>query len=425
MRYCCVPYSFLHFTLIHIDLDRACDRNFLYSFFRLYSQGYILSKFTIMDLNRIIERDATNTSYKYALLRATSSIAVNHSPMIIDDCKVCYSTGFLVEKWIEYYYPVIDSETFIPQKNAEKEHDKTSRKIAFRGLFKQLTDFYRPYGGFKAFWNDYKRGTINPEVNVICLDLAKSIWYTITRYPMKHLGYSVTGKHYSFYGFTKRSRIPQTTSFSQETLLHHFGSFSLENSFHQILRTLGDYISGEYSILKKWIEFTVKADTTGAVKPQYIYQILNTSPEEERDVHDSQMFFKDLMSTQGSLECTWTGRRITSPEALAIDHAIPFSVWRNNDLWNLLPTHSRVNMHKRDMIPSDSLLEERRDLIISYWETLLEGFCYRFSREVKVSLMDGCDSSFSLDYVFNSLVDKCRHLIEVRGLPTWSYGAVR
>ena len=378
-----------------------------------------MSKFAVKDLNRILERDATDTTYKYALLRATCHTVGTHRPLKIENGMVWYPTGFLVEKWIEYYYPIIDSETFIPQKNAEKEHDKNSKKIAFRPLFKQLTEHYKPHGGFKAFWIDYKNGTINSEVNEICLNLAKSIWYTITRYPMKHLGYSVTGKHYSFYKYTNRSRIPRGTRFSQASLLYDFGKFSLDVSFYETLKNFGYYVSGEYSILNKWIAFTVKADPTGTVKPQYIFQVLSISPEQERDVLDSQMFFSDLMRAQGDLECTWSGRRINRSKLLAIDHVIPFSVWGNNDLWNLLPVHSKVNIMKRDMIPSSDLLEERRGRILSYWEALLEGFRYRFSREVEVSLLDASGPRCSLDLVFDGLVDKCRYLVDVRGLPAW------
>ena len=81
-------------------------------------------------------------------------------------------------------------------------------------------------------------------------------------------------------------------------------------------------------------------------------------------------------------------------------------------------------MQKRDMIPSEGLLEERRGRILGYWEALLEGFRYRFSREVEVSLLDGVCSGWSLDGVFDCLVGKCRHLVEVRGLSAWRLGDV-
>ena len=172
--------------------------------------------------------------------------------------------------------------------------------------------------------------------------------------------------------------------------------------------------------LNKWIEFTVRADAEKRLQPQQVYQVLTTSPLEERDVYESQAFFKSLLNSNGSLECIWSGKPILSPETLAIDHMIPFCVWKNNDLWNLLPSHSKVNLQKRDMIPSNNLLEDRRDKILGYWEALVDGFRYRFTKEVEVSLMDGHGSGWSLDRVFDSLADKCQYMIEVRGLPSWS-----
>jgi hypothetical protein len=237
---------------------------------------------------------------------------------------------------------------------------------------------------------------------------------------MKHLGYSVTGDHYSYYNYTDRSRISSKNRFSQDSLIQDFGIFSLDDSFYDTLRTFGYYVSGEYSILNKWIEFTVRADTDKMIQPQLVYQILTTSPEEERDVYDSQAFFKNLLSRRGGLECVWSGRTIRTPEAMAIDHMVPFSVWKNNDLWNLLPTHAKVNLQKRDLIPSERLLQDRRDKILGYWEALIDGFRYRFTKEVEVSLMDGHGSGWSLDRVFNSLAEKCQYMIEVRGLPSWS-----
>jgi hypothetical protein len=35
------------------------------------------------------------------------------------------------------------------------------------------------------------------------------------------------------------------------------------------------------------------------------------------------------------LECVWTGGRLV--QRFDIDHGIAFSLWRNNDLWNLFP----------------------------------------------------------------------------------------
>ncbi|WP_322496677.1 HNH endonuclease domain-containing protein [Chloroflexus sp.] len=50
----------------------------------------------------------------------------------------------------------------------------------------------------------------------------------------------------------------------------------------------------------------------------------------------------------------------------AIDHVIPYAVWGNNDLWNLLPTLPQVNLAKSDALPARPLLIKRKDVIIGY-----------------------------------------------------------
>jgi len=103
-----------------------------------------------------------------------------------------------------------------------------------------------------------------------------------------------------------------------------------------------------------------------------------------------------------------------------IDHVIPFSLWGNNDLWNLLPTHKKYNSQKSDLIPSISLLEGRRDQIISYWELLEDCFKYRFNKEIEYNLLDYKRQDASMDNVFAKLIKKCKYLIDVRGFSEWT-----
>ena len=158
-----------------------------------------MTEFSIKDLNQILERDATDTTYKFALLRAVSDVCQRHDPLKDEEGWAWFPTGYLIEKWLQYYYPIIDSEVFVPQKGSEKDLDKPGYKIAFRSEFSQLTDYYKKKGGLNAFWFDYKKGRVSSEINAVCLDLLKNLYYTITRYPMKHLGYSSTGEHYAFF----------------------------------------------------------------------------------------------------------------------------------------------------------------------------------------------------------------------------------
>ena len=63
------------------------------------------------------------------------------------------------------------------------------------------------------------------------------------------------------------------------------------------------------------------------------------------------------------------------------DHAIPFALWHNNDLWNLLPAHPRVNNRKRDCLPEKDLVTHRKDGIIYYWQRLRGAMPARFDAE--------------------------------------------
>lgn len=380
-----------------------------------------MSELSITNLNRILERDATDTTYKFALLRAVSYVCQRYSHYLRkEDNIVWLPTGLLVERWLSYYYPIIESEVFIPQKNAERELSQPGLKISFRGIFKEVTDFYADKGGFSAFWIEYKKGTIPKEINSVCLELAKRIWYIIIRYPMKHLGYSVSQEHYSLFSYKNRITIGKNTQLSQELLIDGFGEFSISTDFYQTLLLFGSYISGEYSILNKWIDFSVNADSKRKIQPNTVFEVLNIHPESKRDVQESKNFYLKILNEKRQLECVWSGSKIRDESDLHIDHLIPFSLWQNNDLWNLLPSHQRINTQKHDLVPSLSLLEKRRGTIIDYWYALKEYYPHRFQKETRISLIGNKPMDDSLDTVFNQLEEKCRYLIEIRGLSGWT-----
>ena len=186
----------------------------------------------------------------------------------------------------------------MPQKGSEKDLDKPGYKIALRSEFNQLTDYYKKKGGLDAFWFDYKKGRVSSEINAVCLDLLKNLYYTITRYPMKHLGYSSTGEHYAFFKYSDRETISKKKQVSQSLVLDEFGEFGINSEFYRTLRLFGSYISGEYSILNKWVDFTVHADSSAKVEPTYVFELLNEKPEPEREVLDARNYYQELFMRQ-------------------------------------------------------------------------------------------------------------------------------
>ena len=93
---------------------------------------------TFINISKIIERDSKSTTYKYALLRGTIDIIQDNSPFIeIKGNVVEIPLGLLIEKWMIYYYPILDSDVLIPQINGE------NLKIAFQSKFLSIINYYK------------------------------------------------------------------------------------------------------------------------------------------------------------------------------------------------------------------------------------------------------------------------------------------
>ena len=85
------------------------------------------------------------------------------------------------------------------------------------------------------------------------------------------------------------------------------------------------------------------------------------------------------------LRCVWTDMRIRA-SGFDVDHAIPFSLWRCNDLWNLLPANPKVNNRKRDRLSTVGLVTRASERIIACWRHVASIHERRFDREMTAFL---------------------------------------
>lgn len=240
--------------------------------------------------------------------------------------------------------------------------------------------------------------------------------------PMRYIGRSISKTEYSIFTF-KDEPIKCTTTASVDTnfLINSFGTFSFNKELYSVFLHLGGFISGEDSLLYKWAEFTVAADRTGKLTVESALKKLRTAPVSERMVRNAQYAFEHLLDQQKFLSCVWTGERISSMNNLHIDHLIPFAVWKNNDLWNLIPAKSQVNLRKRDRIPSPEVIERNRENILFYWEYLRGRYRAQFDRQIAVSLLGkDQDQNGWQNLALNQLKAKCEYLIGVRGFEEWN-----
>jgi hypothetical protein len=67
---------------------------------------YLVRRDTLREFNAILQRDATDTTYKYALLRALVEIAEQESHHVRPDRDgwVAFPLGLIVERWLSYYW---------------------------------------------------------------------------------------------------------------------------------------------------------------------------------------------------------------------------------------------------------------------------------------------------------------------------------
>ena len=99
-----------------------------------------------------------------------------------------------------------------------------------------------------------------------------------------------------------------------------------------------------------------------------------------------------------------------------VDHILPYSVWFNNDLWNLLPTERNLNQKKKkDKIPTRELIESRAEIIVDYWQKYEKAMPQLFSSQLALSLTGKNESTIDYEYSIESLCKKSDYLIHDRG----------
>jgi len=288
--------------------------------------------------NSIIERDSTDTTYKYALLRGTIEICEEYQHLGKEEGdKVWFPLGLLIEKWMFYYYPIIANEQYIPQKSGETVDGSNHLRMAFRPVLTEVVHYYKANGGgLSQFYNDYERGSIPREISGTVWKLCRKLSTTITDMPMHHLGFSYAKKPYSVFNYRKKDeRISSAGPIDRDFLIRYFGEFSISRDLNNVFLYFGGFISGENTLLLKWATLSSKK-SNGLISTAEVMEVLQITPETERDIIEARNFYTHLWNTKEPLICVWTGQNIDSIGGCHLDHVLPFSVWKNNELWNLL-----------------------------------------------------------------------------------------
>jgi SAM-dependent methyltransferase/SOS-response transcriptional repressor LexA len=335
----------------------------------------------------ILNRDNKVATYKLALFRAMSEIAQkqSHLARFTHDGKVSIPNQAIAEKWLLYYWPIFASESVIRQGTSSAGAD-----VAIRPGMEPLIAHYAHCGGLAAFYVEWRSGRMNPAAARLASQALAKLKSTIWSMPVRHAG----GGEYDILQYDRNEK-----------------SIIMDASLWRELCLTGNWIQD--ATVLRWAELTEQINR-GTIKASAVIDCLLTVPNEERNVADARKFYSEWNENF----CVWTDRKLA--DRFEVDHAMPFSLWRNNDLWNLLPASIRANQEKRDKLPTYDLLQHQRDSIIHCWRGLDDTFGDRFRNEAQ-SLM----GRQSLDQyrweiqLFNRFVEAFETTATQRGAARW------
>jgi len=332
-------------------------------------------------IQSILTQERKSGTPKMALIRALCHISQYESHSAEWDQKedtVWIPMKRMAFCWLRYFFPFIKSQEPVYQLYGQK-------KMAFTDLIKQL-----PYNRVELplLIRDYESGRNAKQIDRVL----KKIKYVILSGPVKHTG-TLHSPVFDYRGETRKSL--------------DFGKVGVPANVWRDITHFGHWI--EESIIVRWAELCENINKKGKIGE---YTSLLLQPlEDVRSTNEAKAIIQGIRT----VECVWTGRVLRQYE---IDHVIPFSIWKNNDLWNLLPASKRVNNKKRDKIVTAKTIYARQHSIISYWRLYKESFPERFNIQISRAL--GASGSDWEKVSIDGLVNICERLARTRGLDRWS-----
>ncbi|MCC7541905.1 MAG: methyltransferase domain-containing protein, partial [Deltaproteobacteria bacterium] len=348
----------------------------------------------------ILSRDRKTATYKFALIRALAEIATTrphlaewrndrvHIRGSIHDgaspSKVGVPVDAVAERWLLYYWPLIEAGPSFRQIHGAKPP-------RFQVSLQRLIDRFRHAGkreafaAVSAFAEHRRRNQLerDPDLVRVMGDLRK----TIIKGPVE---YAHGGPDRAFE--------------------HIDGQIVMDAALWTELSLMGHWILD--ALVLRWAEMT--SELNRGTQIAKVIELLRQPHDPKRDQDDGHRLYDAL----DDLECVWTGHRL-SPPGFEIDHVLPYSLWRNNDLWNLLPASKAANGKKSDKLPTRELMASRRQAMHRYWQHAREQMPERFDREAVELIGTTTRDGALLSHLFQVVCECVEVTALQRGVERW------
>jgi SAM-dependent methyltransferase len=339
-------------------------------------------------IESVLNKDQKVATYKLALFRALSEIAIKNQKGVfwMPDGNVGLPIDLVSNKWIEYYWSIFASKDFIPQ--IQNESIDYNRPVAFRDSLTNLIEQYKQSGGLEGFIVDRSRLKLQVESLEDYAKVIRIIKKTLIEGPIKHSGGYNTPKKLFYYD--------------------RRGYIIIPGLIWKELTLLGPWIAD--SAILRWAELTAKF-SKGKYKPSHIIDLLLVE-ESERSINEARRIYNQF----AGLKCVWTSQLI---KHFDVDHIIPFSLWKNNDLWNLVPSNPIINRNKSDKMVTNGHLVFVKDNIVSYWKVLHQKEPTRFINESKILTGNVLNKNNWENSLFAGLKEAIECTAIQRGIERW------
>ena len=307
----------------------------------------------IDQIEGILNRDKKVATYKLALFRALADIATQqpHIAHWLAGGEVGISVSAVADRWLSYYWSIIGSEKYYPQVQGEKPG--CAKPVKFRRSLHELTEMFRRSGGMTGFSLAYASGSLHGDAKTLTDKVLREVGRTIIEGPVKYSGGALaSGKVFRY----QCKQIVMPADLWREFCL------------------MGHWISD--AVILRWAELSSRLGREQAVSVSEVTGLLLSVPDDVRETDQARVIY----GASADRECVWTGKSLK--DGFEVDHVIPYSLWRSNQLWNLLPTSNKANRDKSDRIPTTSLLLRRRDAIVHCWRLMKKEAQPRFQVEV-------------------------------------------
>lgn len=350
----------------------------------------------IDQIESILNRDRKEATYKLALIRALAEIATQEARSAVWSGVGIVGVPIqrIAERWLLYYWPVLAHPDNIPQSKAEAAGGKP---LKFRSALSALMEPFAQQGAHAGLtaWHLARTSDQLDTTSRSRLQAAlRSIAETIRSGPVAFSGSGLgAGPVFGYDKATKLVLMP----------VELWREFSL----------LGHWIAD--AVVVRWAALTQQIARRQDLNAGDVLPLLLARPEATRSVQLARTAYLEA----GVSSCTWSRRPLKG--TLAVDHAIPFALWGNNDLWNLVPADRKVNLSKSDKLPASELLEESKPRIVASWDVLRVRLPEAFGRQAQALTGEPLPKTGAwADKLFSRFREAVEFTALQRGVERWS-----